>query len=141
MANIDKKLTRIEEIADDLETGNLQVEDKRFLVGALRKIADGDDPKDAFDVRAGRGERRSKISRDSQKKKRIKRELIMGWIAAAKAPEKQGGLGLTLEQAIELFEQTGLSNMGLSSDTVRTYWNNSPELRELEFTLSGELKS
>lgn len=141
MANIDEKLERIEGLADDIESGRLQTQDQQFLVGALRKIAQGEDPLNALDIRAGRGERRSKISRDSQKKTRITRQLIMGWIAAAKASEEQGGLGLTLEQTIELFEQTGLSNMGLCSDTVRTYWNNSPSLRQLEFTLSGELKS
>lgn len=136
MANIDEKLARIEALADNLESGCLQIEEQQFLVEALRSIADGEDPNKALDVKAGRGEKRSKISRDNLKRRKNNRQLILGWIAAARAPEELGGLGLTLEEAIELFENSGLSKLGFSPETVRTYWNNSPNQRKLEFTLS-----
>lgn len=138
MVNIQEKLNRIQKLADDLEAGRLKDADKQALVEALRKIADGEDPSQVLDVKAGRGERRSKASIDSQRKKALLRQYAMAWIAAATASEEDGGLGLTLDEAIELLGKVRSNPFGVSPDTLRKYWNNSPDLRKLEFILFRE---
>jgi hypothetical protein len=138
MANIEEKLKRIQKLADDLQAGKLKDADKQALVEALRKIADGENPSQALDVQASRGERRSKASIDSKRNKALLRQHAMAWIAAATASEEDGGLGLTLDQAIDLLGRLRSNPFGVSPDTLRKYWNNSPDLRKLEFIMFRE---
>jgi len=105
--------------------------DRDFLSDALSAVADGNDANKALGVKAKRGERKSKKSRSRQ----VTKKHAMAWIAAARLTEEEGGLGLTLEEACALVSDKGLSgHFYLSEETLRSYWNKQPELRQVEFT-------
>ncbi len=109
----------------------LSTEDRTFLSAALRDIADGEDAAEALDVKAKRGERKSKKSRERKKTM----QFALGWIAAARLPEEEGGLGLTLEDACAKLGENGLKAFGLTEETIRSYWNKNTENRSVEFKI------
>jgi hypothetical protein len=76
--------------------GQLSDEDGVFLVTALRTIADGGDADIALGVKAKKGERKSHYARNTE----FSKQLVFGWIATAIAPESDGGLGLSLKDAV-----------------------------------------
>ena len=121
---------RLRRIARSLDRRSyIRVEDRRFLSKALKEIADGSDANKAFDVLARRGERKSEDARLRRKRQ----TFAMAWIAAARLPEKEGGLGLTLESACRYLGEHGLHAFGLSEETLRTYWNKKPLSRRVIF--------
>jgi hypothetical protein len=113
----------------------LSNEDAKFLSDALNKIADGEDAKKALGVNAKRGERTSKTEQDRICESGIKKTLALGWIAAAKASEKERGLELTLEAAIGMIGEHDLNAFGLTEETLKTYWNSNPEKRGMVFKM------
>ena len=123
-------------MAAALRTGDLTTEDTDFLSDALIRIADGEDAKTVLNIKAKRGERSSKSSHEAQKNSNINQRLALSWIATAKAPEVNGGLGLTLEEAIGLIGESGTQGgFGLTEETLKTYWTKNPDKQELEFKL------
>jgi hypothetical protein len=121
---------RLRRIAIILEQGGyIRVEDRKFLSKALNEIADGSDANKAFDVLARRGERKSEDARLRRKRQ----TFAMAWIAAARLPEEEGGLGLTLESACQNLGWYGPRGFGLSEETLRTYWNKKPLSRRVIF--------
>ena len=101
------------------------------MIAALSDIANGADANKALGVKVRRGERKSKKSRDRQ----VTKKYAMAWIAAARLPEEGGGLGLTLEDACALVSDKGLDgHFHLTEETLRSYWNKQPELRQVELT-------
>jgi hypothetical protein len=123
---------RLRRIAKALESGTtLSPIDRNFLSVALSAVADGADANKALGIKAKRGERKSKKSRG----RRVTKKHAMAWIAAARLPEEEGGLGLTLEQACALVSNEGLNgHFYLTEDTLRSYWNKQPELRQVVLT-------
>lgn len=126
---------RLSRIARAIGAGKgLRPTDRTFLTDALNLIAAGEDANSALNVRAGKGERKGLAAR----KKDFNRRLAMGWIAAARLPLEEGGLGLTLEQAVGMIGENNRKNFGLTEETLRTYWNKNPELRQVEFVIPEE---
>lgn len=95
----------------------LDEEDKEFLSTALIAIANGEDAEIALDVKAKRGERKSKAMSDSE----LHREVALAWMATATLPESQGGLGLSVKEAAA-FIKSRVSNLA-SEDSLKRYWN------------------
>jgi len=123
---------RLRKIVQVLESGAaLSEEDRAFLSTALIRIADGANADVELGVKAKRGERKGKIKRDPKKV----RQFAMGWIAAAKAPWDEEGLGLTLEDACAMIGENGLKGFGLTEETLRTYWNRKGTYRGVKFKL------
>ena len=110
---------RLRKIAQHLKVGTALADlDRRFIASALAHIADGEDAEAALGVKAKRGEKKGKNAR---KRKTIS-EMALAWIAAAKLPEEEGGLGLTLEEARAKIGENGLHAFGLTEETLKTYW-------------------
>lgn len=121
-------LARLNNIAIDIESNNdLNSKDKRFLVKALRSIAAGEDPKIALDIKANRGQRTG----SKEQFRPLRNKLLGSWIATARAPLDEGGLGLTLEEAVAMIGSNGA--FGLTEETIRTYWNKNEEIRKRTF--------
>jgi hypothetical protein len=129
VANAQKRLRRL---ATLIGSGSaIAIKDRTFLIAALSDIANGADANKALGVKVRRGERKSKKSRDRQ----VTKKYAMAWIAAARLPEEGGGLGLTLEDACALVSDKGLDgHFHLTEETLRSYWNKQPELRQVELT-------
>ena len=113
----------------------IEIMDRTFLIAALSDIANGADANKALGVKAKRGERKSKESRNRQ----VTKKYAMAWIAAARLPEEDGGLGLTLEEACALVSDKTLvsdkslnGHFHLTEETLRSYRNKQPELRQVE---------
>ena len=123
---------RLREISKLLKKGeSLSETDQSFLSAALASIADGGNAEVALEVKAKRGERKGKNDRISQ----TKGSFALGWIAVAKTPVDEGGLGLTLESACAMLGENGLNRLGLTEETLRTYWNRNGACRDIEFKL------
>ena len=123
---------RLRNIGQRLKSGEaLSTEDRTFLSAALIRIADGGKSDTELGVKAKRGERKGKNDRISKEK----RSFALGWIAVAKTPEAEGGLGLSLEAACaKLYEIDG-EVFGFTEETLRTYWNMKDADRGLSFQL------
>jgi hypothetical protein len=117
---------RLRNIAVDLLDGAaLSSDDRNFLVGAFWGIGKGDDANVMLGVKAKRGERKT----PEQLAKRDKIRFALSWIAAAIRPAENGGLGMSLDEAIASVakKKRGKFILGLSGDTLRTYWKSHPE--------------
>lgn len=124
---------RLRNIAEVIESEEpLSVADRDFIVQALRDIADGVDAKQALNVKAKRGERTSKASKTLKLEGKIGKALAIGWIAAAKRPIEQDGLGLTYDQAFQLLRSLNKrgSMFGFAEETLKTYWNKNSTSRK-----------
>jgi hypothetical protein len=105
----------------------LEATDKKFLADALWAIGRGEDANEVFEVKAARGERKTKANAS----RADNAKLALSWIAAAIAPEEEGGLGLSLDEAFEKAaeQRDGGFNCGLSEESLRSLWQSQPELR------------
>ena len=116
-----------------LQNEQLSDEDREFLGNALVAISNGEDTTAALEIKLKKGQSsyKSQLDRDKRDKE------ILGWIAAAKAPLSEGGLGLTLDKAMELLNHSSAKEkpFGLNVDTIRKYWNNRPNQRSIYFEL------
>lgn len=127
---------RLREISNILKNNqSLPEEDKQFLIIALTQIADGMDANQALNVKARRGERKSKIAQDKKYTSEILKRCALSWIATAKTSEEDGGLGLTLEDAIGRIGENGFHAFGFTEETLKTYWNKHSDLQERGFNL------
>ncbi len=95
----------------------LSKSDRGFLATALQNIASGMDAERALGVKAQKGERKSKHTLDSK----VRRDFVNGWLATAIAPKQEGGLGLTLKNAVSLIKAE-MSDLP-SEVTLQRYWN------------------
>ena len=124
-----KRLRRIAQTIESEET--LDETDRRFLIVALTDIADGKDAASALDVKAKRGERKSKQS----SQRRLDRKLALAWIAAARLPENEGGLGLTLDDACAKLSALDPNLFNFTEETLRSYWSKNPVKQKAVFDL------
>ena len=116
--SIRDRQARLRNLAEQIAIGApIDEEEKEFLSTALLAIANGEDAEIALDVKAKRGERKSKAMSDSE----LHRRLALAWIATAKLPENQGGLGLTVKDAVA-FIKSRVSHLA-SEDSLKRYWN------------------
>lgn len=116
-----------------IENGDkLPRKDRGFLSSALLEISNGGDADTALGVKANRGERTGAHTRDTK----IRRQHMYGWLATAIAPEREGGLGMTLKDAVETFKSTveGLP----SEESLRRYWNEVKDTQEREYKLETD---
>lgn len=122
---------RLRQLADRMEAGSESIADIQFIVDAFRQIADGEDARVVLNVKAKRGERTSKRYQEQVKQGELYKVLAMGYIAAVMAPEPEG-FGLTLEEAVN---RPGTEAFGFAEETLLSYWNKHPELRNAVMTL------
>jgi hypothetical protein len=120
------------------ETKPLSEIDKAFLSEALVTIGSNGDPEAALGIKVKRGN----SPREKQQRRNNRDKLAMAWIAAAKLSEKEGGLGLTLDAAIDLYEKESRDHyiFGFNGDTFRKYWKNRPDGRVLVTHLGPKLE-
>ena len=131
--SVRKGQARLRSIAKVISSeSQLSEEDSTFLVTAFRTIADGGDADTALGVKAKKGERKRPYARDTK----LKMQYVTGLIAAAIAPESEGGLGLTLQDAVALVDRewSGLP----SKSTILRYWNDVRKTQEIEFTIKTD---
>ncbi len=122
-------------------------EDLKFIAKALLAAGEGMDANEALGIKAQRGERGSKQSRQRAENSDLRQRFALGWIAAARLPKSLGGLGLTLEKAIQEIGENHLSSsqlshneplFGFKESTLGTYWGKHKALRFPIFSLSAE---
>ena len=131
--SVRKGQARLKKIAGQIsEDKQLSPEDKEFLVKALIEISNGEDAETSLAVKAKKGERKSKHAKD----KKFNLELAYGWIATAIAPEDEGGLGLTLRDAVERL--TAEWSQFVSEETLLRYWNNVKNNQERDFEIKTD---
>ena len=122
------------DIANDLP---LSKKDKDFLCSALMQIASGEDAEIALDVKAKKGERKSKHSQQTK----IELKFFLPWIASAIEPEEDGGFGYTVKEAISVAKRY-FPNLP-SEVSLRRYWadyqRNGTAIFTLERDLNGDL--
>ena len=95
--SVRKGQARLRKIATHISSdAPLSDEDLTFLVTALQTIANGEDAETALGVKAKKGERKSRHIMNTE----FNKQLFFGWIATAIAPESEGGLGLSLKDAV-----------------------------------------
>jgi hypothetical protein len=116
--SVRKGQARLKKLAVQINGGAaLNEVDRDFLATALQEIASGVDAESALGVKAQKGERKGQHALDSK----VRRDVVNGWLAIAIAHEKEGGLGLTLKDAVSLIKAK-MSDLP-SEDTLRRYWN------------------
>ena len=124
---LQKNLRRIREIANALEQGiQLPKHVMDQFIDQLWAIGEGKDANEAFDIKAGRGERRQQLSYFRE----WSRRYALAWIA-----RKVAG-GTTLEDAIDMVAiDSGfrLAELGddyqFTRETLHKYWTDYPALR------------
>jgi hypothetical protein len=90
-------LDRLVRIALDIKRSSSMPDwEREYLFAALARISTGHDADLAFGVKAKRGERRTR----RQRIKPDEFQAVISWIAAAKRPWDEHGLGITLDEAI-----------------------------------------
>ena len=95
--SVRKGQARLRRIATHISSdAPLSDEDRAFLITALQTIANGEDAETALGVKAKKGERKSRHIMNTE----FNKQLFFGWIATAIAPESEGGLGLSLKDAV-----------------------------------------
>ena len=110
---------RLKKIAGQIsDNTQLNPEDKDFLVNALHAIADGQKAEVAMNVKAKRGERRSKFHQS----RKYNDPFMYGLIASAILPENDGGLGMTLKDAVTMVKREFPDLPDEAS--IRRIWNN-----------------
>ena len=135
--SVRKGQARLLKIAKLLESKSpIPADHRAFLATALKEISDGGDAEAALEVKAKRGERKSKHARDAK----YTLHFIYGWIAAAILPPDEDGLGLGLsvnEACIKISEIT-FHQLRLSSKTIRRYWDKYKSEYDPSFTLPAD---
>ena len=128
-----KGQTRLKKIASKIsQDKQLSTEDKEFLIKALIEISNGGDAETALAVKFKKGERKSPQTRVAK----INKALVMGLLATAKAPKSEGGLGLTLQDAVAMVK----AEWGKlpSEQTLRSYWNDVKNTQERDFEIKTD---
>ena len=124
---------RLKNIAKSLSNGqNLSDLDNQFLINALKNISDGLDAETELGVKALKGERKSRQTRVAK----INSELLNGWIAVAITPETEGGLGLTLKDAVSKVKAEW-PNLPVE-ESIRRKWNDVRKIQEIEFKIKTD---
>ena len=119
---------RLKKIANTLSADtSLDKSDKEFLVTALYEIADGQNAEDALNIKAKRGERRSKF----HKSRKYNDTFMYGLIATAILPESDGGLGMTLKDAVTMVKKE-FPNLP-DEASIRRMWNNIKDSNPRDF--------
>ena len=109
---------RLKKLAVQINSGAMLNEiDRDFLTAALQEIASGADAEAALGVKAQKGERKGQHAQASK----VRRDVVNGWLAIAIAHKKEGGLGLTLKDAVSMIKAK-MSDLP-SEETLRRYWN------------------
>ncbi len=106
--------------------------DNQFLINALKRISDGHDAEIELGVQALKGERKSRQTRLAK----INGELLNGWIAVAITPETEGGLGLTLKDAVSRVKAEW-PNLP-AEESIRRKWNDVRKTQPLEFKIETD---
>ena len=106
--------------------------DNQFLINALKRISDGHDAEIELGVKALKGERKSRQTRVAK----INGELLNGWIAVAITPETEGGLGLTLKDAVSKVKAEW-PNLP-AEESIRRKWNDVRKTQPLEFKIETD---
>ncbi len=123
---------RIRAIAERLQESHILPSAERdFLVNALRQIAEGEDANKSLDVIAKRGERKRNAAAEISQK--MRKQLAMAWIAAARLSENEGGFGYTLDEACAVIGEN--KSFGLTENVLQKYWNKTPSMRQVTFKL------
>lgn len=94
----------------------LEEQDREFISLALQRIGSGSDPIVCLDIKATRGESRSR--RGMHERELIRH--VMGYVAAVMKPIDQDGMALNLEDAFDYAADA----YEMSPETVRKYWYN-----------------
>lgn len=124
---------RLKNIAKSLSNGQkLSDLDNQFLITALKNISDGLDAETELGVKALKGERKSRQTRVAK----INSELLNGWIAVAITPETEGGLGLTLKDAVSKVKAEW-PNLPVE-ESIRRKWNDVRKIQEIEFKIKTD---
>ena len=124
---------RLKNIAKSLSNGQkLSDLDNQFLINALKNISDGLDAETELGVKALKGERKSRQTRVAK----INSELLNGWIAVAITPETEGGLGLSLKDAVSKVKAEW-PNLPVE-ESIRRKWNNVRQIQEIEFKIKTD---
>ena len=124
---------RLKNIAKSLSNGQkLSDLDNQFLINALKNISDGLDAETELGVKALKGERKSRQTRVAK----INGELLNGWIAVAITPETEGGLGLTLKDAVSKVKAEW-PNLPVE-ESIRRKWNDVRKTQPLEFKIETD---
>lgn len=114
---LDISLYRLRTIGVALENDTvLEVVDRKFISKALQDIGAGSDPIKCLNIKAGRGESRSRRGIHE-------RELIshvLGYVASIQKPLGEGGMAMDIEDA---FDYTA-DAFSMSPETLRKYWYN-----------------
>ena len=116
--SVRKGQARLRRIATHISSdAPLSDEDRAFLITALQTIANGEDAETALGVKAKKGERKSRHIMNTE----LNKQLLFGWIATGIAPESEGGLGLSLKDAVSKVAKDwpGLP----SEESLRRQWN------------------
>ena len=92
--------------------------------------------KEALDVKAKRDECTSKASQQAQVNADNRKRMVCAWLFAVMQPIDKTGLGLRLEEAAGEIGEEKHYAFGLTEETIKTYWNRNPELRNAFFTLT-----
>ena len=131
-----RRITKIGELM--AESKPLTDEDRKFLSEALISIGAGADPQESLDIKVKSGGRPYKKLAAMANRDRV----VLGLVAALMAPcdddwENGRGLGLTLDEVInKLSEEKVFEIFGITEDTIRKYWNNRPDDRNLRINLN-----
>ena len=117
--SVRKGQVRLGKIAKQLESNSsISGEDRLFLSSALKAIADGRDAENALGVKAKRGERKGKHTRDNE----TMLQYFYPWIGTAISSEG-GEPGLSVGQACQRISEITFSKLRLSPQTIRRYWD------------------
>ena len=126
---------RLNELARQLHQNiALSDDDKNFLVGALLKIADGNDAEVALNVKAKKGERKSK---NTQNRVFLK-EPINAAIKCLIDPVDEGGHGMSLKEAV-VWIKTRWTKVLPSEETMLRNWNDVRKTQKRDFKRNDQL--
>ena len=122
--SVRKGQARLLKIAKLLESKSpIPADHRAFLVTALKEISDGGNAEAALEVKAKRGERKSKHVLNTK----YTLHFVYGWIAAAILPPDEDdlgfGLGLSVNEACIKISKITFHQLGLSPKTIRRYWD------------------
>ena len=117
--SVRKGQARLRKIAKQLESNSpISNDDRLFLSQALKAISDGADAKTALNVRATRGERSGRHTRQTD----IVLQIFLPNIGAAISSENRGRKLSVIEACRNVSEKT-FPMIGLSPSTINRYWN------------------
>lgn len=128
-----KGQARLKKIATQIAAGTLlDTNDRDFLAKALFEIANGENAEVALNVKAKRGERKSKFHNS----RKYNAPFMYALIATAIAPEDEGGLGMTLKDAVA-FVKKNFPNLP-SEVSIRRKWNDIKDANPRTFYIESD---